>query len=138
MTAQQQLVELLATSAQASKGPWRWSENGNLVEASYDGTDETQEIAAVYTERDDDAEPLNATMIRQAVNFIRDHGPAIAELIEAARKSLPHLPVDETCCGFPVGGYMDNNYCEPPSCCGNPVFPHAEMSAALRKLTQDA
>ena len=73
-----------------------------------------------------------------AMAFISDHGPAIAELIEAARKSLPHLPVDETCCGFPVGGYMDNNYCEPPSCCGNPVFPHADMSAALRKLTQDA
>lgn len=71
-----------------------------------------------------------------ARRFLRDHGPAIAELIEAARKSLPHLPVDETCCGFPVGGYMDNNHCEPPSCCGNPVYPHQELKAALAKLTE--
>lgn len=70
--------------------------------------------------------------------FLFDHGSAIADLLEAARRALLHLPVEETCCGFPVGGYADNDYCEPPSCCGNPVLPYSELYAALRKLTQDA
>jgi hypothetical protein len=63
-----------------------------------------------------------------------DEWAAIRAVVETARRLLPTLPAEETCCGFPVGGYMDNNYVEPPSCCGNPVFPHRELREALSKL----
>lgn len=71
LKALEKAVELVA---KATPGPWRWSENGNLMAT---GDRDVDEICAVYTERDDDAEPKNAAAIRAAVNFIREHGPSI-------------------------------------------------------------
>jgi len=58
----------------AAPGPWLWSENGNIVPEQY--TDDC-EIAAVYSEREDDGCPINASAIIAAVNWLRANGRAM-------------------------------------------------------------
>lgn len=60
----------------AVPGPWMWSDNGNIIPEKY-----TQdcEIAAVYTDRDDDCAPVNASAIIAAVNWLRKNGPALLD-----------------------------------------------------------
>jgi hypothetical protein len=60
----ERLRELLA---KATPGEWRWSTNGNIVPTPYTDT----EIAAVYSEHDDDTEPANAAAIIAAIAFLR-------------------------------------------------------------------
>lgn len=49
--------------AKATPGPWEWSENGNILGHMPNGYDETREVGAVYSERDDDLAPINAQLI---------------------------------------------------------------------------
>lgn len=55
----------------ATPGPWMWSDNGNIIPEAYS---QDCEIAAVYTNREDDAAPVNASAIIAAVNWLRKHG----------------------------------------------------------------
>lgn len=71
-----ELARVMALLEKATPGVWRWSVNGNIVPEVYSND---CEIAAVYSEHDDDREPANAAAIRAAVNFLRQHGPDIAE-----------------------------------------------------------
>jgi len=72
------LEEVLADVGKAASGRWRWSTNGNIVPEAY--ADDC-EIAAVYSEHMDDlGVPDNANAIIAAVNFIREHGPALVDL----------------------------------------------------------
>lgn len=70
------LARAMELLEKATPGPWRWSVNGNIVPEVYSAN---CEIAAVYSEHDDDREPANAAAIRAAVNFLRFYGPYIAE-----------------------------------------------------------
>ena len=70
----------------AAPGPWLWSENGNIVPEQY--TDDC-EIAAVYSERDDDGCPINASAIIGAVNWLRANG---RNMLAAA---IPQQPTAE-------------------------------------------
>lgn len=69
-----QLEYVMTLVNAATPGTWLWSDNGNIVPEKY--TDDC-EIAAVYSERDDDTCPINASAIIAAVNWLRQYGPAI-------------------------------------------------------------
>ena len=71
------LAELLLLLSVATEGPWRWSENGNILGHMPDGYDETREVGAIYTDDDETGAP-NAPAIIRAVNFIRTHHAEIA------------------------------------------------------------
>lgn len=55
--------ELRGLLAKATPGPWAWSENGNILGHMPNGYDETREVGAIYTERDDDLPPINAELV---------------------------------------------------------------------------
>lgn len=80
------LAEVMGLLDRAFDMPLRWSENGNIVPLVY-----TQdcEIAAVYTDREDNGCPNTAAALIAAVNYLRSHGEAIRELVEAARAIKP-------------------------------------------------
>jgi hypothetical protein len=111
----QALAEVVALAELATPGPWRWSENGNIVPEPYTDV----EIAAVYTERDDDLAPANAELIIAAVNFIRTHGPALLAQLGGGRE-VCEWECDEddyswaSSCGekycFTEGGPEDNGH----------------------------
>lgn len=87
MTADAKLVEALNTTLaildKATPGWWHWSANGNIIPTEYV---QDCEIAAVYSDRDDDSAPANAQAIITAVNFLREHGrQAAAALTEGGR-----------------------------------------------------
>lgn len=73
----------------ATQGEWYWNEHtANLVTDHPDDGQEF-EIAAVYSEHDDDREPANSAAICAAVNFLRTHAPALADMakrMEAAER----------------------------------------------------
>jgi hypothetical protein len=71
------LREVMGLLGRATPGPWEWSVNGNIVPIPYGDT----EIAAVYSEHDDDRAPANAEAIIAAVAFLRQHGPALLEMM---------------------------------------------------------
>lgn len=76
--------------AKATEGPWRWSENGNILGHMPDGYDPMREVCAVYTDVEATGEP-DAPAIIAAVNFLRSHGPALREALverEALRTAL--------------------------------------------------
>lgn len=66
----------------AAPGPWLWSENGNIVPEQY--ADDC-EIAAVYSERDDDCCPINASAIIAAVNWLRANGRSMLSAAQGAK-----------------------------------------------------
>ena len=92
------LEDVISDVSKVTAERWRWSTNGNIVPETY--TDNC-EIAAVYSEHMDDiGVPDNATAIISAVNFIRDHGPALAALarrVEGAAKVKVRGKVGEVC-----------------------------------------
>jgi hypothetical protein len=68
-----ELLALSDLSEKATGGLWGWSLNGNIVtDTPKPGCD--WEIAAVYTDRDDDLEPANAAFISTLVNWFRSQG----------------------------------------------------------------
>lgn len=69
--------ELLALSLAATSGDWRWSENGNIVSDTQD-SDAEFEIAAVYSEHEDDSEPANSAFICALVNWFRANASTLA------------------------------------------------------------
>jgi hypothetical protein len=72
-----QITELIELGKKATQGNWRWSENGNIVtDKPNRGCD--AEIAAVYTERDDDDAPANAEFIVALVQWFRSNAEALA------------------------------------------------------------
>ena len=115
MTSREEALKVLEKAvelvAKATPGPWRWSENGNLMAT---GDRDVDEICAVYTERDDDAEPKNAAAIRAAVNFIRDHGPAI---LATASEQARYQKARDFDVFRMAGGDTE--------CCPNPTFEEA-------------
>lgn len=87
MTIEQDLSRALDILSFAAAGPWRFSENGNILGDMPAGYDDTREIAAVYSEHDDaDLAPINAQAIIVAVNFLRAHGPALLSALADQRR----------------------------------------------------
>lgn len=76
------LGEVARLLEKATSGEWRWSINGNIVPEPYTDT----EIAAVYSEHDDDTMPANAAAIIAAVQFLRTHSEEIAGALACARE----------------------------------------------------
>jgi hypothetical protein len=63
LTAEKMIERLEQLAAKATPGGWRWSDNGNIVPHAYPHAEWDFEIAAVYSERDDDDAPANAEYI---------------------------------------------------------------------------
>lgn len=77
-TLLQELDEVLAKVSRASCGPWVWSSNGNIVPFGYPHGADNFEIAAVYSEHDDDATPpANAEAIIALRNLFLTSAPQI-------------------------------------------------------------
>lgn len=78
MKLSERIEAILGDIERATPGRWRWSENGNIVPEVY--ADDC-EIAAVYgDDPTDQTPPYNAIAIMASVNFIREHGQALADL----------------------------------------------------------
>ena len=80
------LRELLA---RATPGEWRWSENGNIV-TDMPLPECDPEVAAVYSEHDDDSEPANSALICAMHNAL----PALLTELDAARARIAELEKD--------------------------------------------
>ena len=70
--------------------PWRWSENGNIVPLGYPHGEWDFEIAAVYTERNDDEAPANAELIIEAVNAL----PALLQQLAEREAEVERLQAE--------------------------------------------
>jgi hypothetical protein len=87
------LDRVVALSDAATPGPWRWSENGNVMGP---GDSEDDEVCAVYTADELTGLP-NAPFIIDAANFIRKYGRRLAG---AKAQSRPARGSRELCdCG---------------------------------------
>lgn len=83
MTLLSALDRVLELSGKATEGPWRWSENGNILGHMPDGYDDSREVCAVYTDHEETGEP-NAPAIIAAMNFLREFGPGLREVVASA------------------------------------------------------
>jgi hypothetical protein len=88
------LRDVIEALDRATPGPWNWSENGNLLGDMPNGYDESKEIAAVYTELDDDLEPTNSLAIRLSVAFLRTHADTLRRAL-ATLAAVEAAPVVE-------------------------------------------
>lgn len=87
-------ADLVALSEKATPGPWHWSKNGNIVPDGYfkdHWTKPDMEIAAVYTERDDEDAPANAEFIIALVNWFRSQDWARPSLSAQAVGDIPSV-----------------------------------------------
>lgn len=141
-----ELEKIVALSEKATKGEWYWNEcTANLV-TDHPGDGQEFEIAAVYSEHDDDREPANSAFIAASVNFLRTHAATLADMakrLEAAErdaaKFAPCLWVQDpgdgswdTACGnkhlFIDGDAADNLYQHCPYCGGHLVEPNYDAA----------
>lgn len=96
-------ADLMALSAAATQEKWWWSENGNIMAG--EGFD-SAEVAAVYTEREDDLAPANAEFIIALVNWFRSQDwtrPSLsAQAVGDGWVLVPREPTDEM-----IDAFMD-------------------------------
>lgn len=96
MTARDELVRVLGLVEGATPGPWRWSENGNILGHMPDGYDDSREVCAVYTDDEETGAP-NAPAIIAAVNLIRQHGRELLGVVERAEQLQHALDAAKAC-----------------------------------------